>query len=373
MSDAELLAEMRLLRPDGKIFGGADALLEIAREFWCLWPIRLLAQFTFIERLLHASYRWVARHRHCAGGTCQLDAAQKAPATLRKTNRLLDYLPLLILPLLALTLRPQLPAWVFMWAMAFALYAGCKWLTYRIASRTSLAVHPAMKLGYLFAWPGMKGTQFFDRKERVAKPGMTEWAYAIGKIIFGWFLLYSVTRVALPAHPLLGGWLGMTGIVFILHFGIFHLLSLAWRSRGVNAMPIMKNPLMAETIANFWGVRWNTAFHELAFRFIFRPACRRTQPDAAMLAVFGLSGAIHELVISLPARGGYGLPFLYFLIQGLGVIFERNWLPPGTNFRANFYKRLFALVIIIAPAPWLFHPPFIHNVILPMLTAIGAT
>jgi hypothetical protein len=33
----------------------------------------------------------------------------------------------------------------------------------------------------------------------------------------------------------------------------------------------------------------------------------------------------------------------------------------------------FTLVVTVAPLFWLFHPPFIHNVILPMLTAIGAT
>jgi hypothetical protein len=35
--------------------------------------------------------------------------------------------------------------------------------------------------------------------------------------------------------------------------------------------------------------------------------------------------------------------------------------------------RLFALAVTAGPAFWLFHPPFIHNVILPMFQAIGAT
>jgi len=39
-------------------------------------------------------------------------------------------LPLLILPAVALLAASRLPRWGFMWAMAFALYAGCKWLTY---------------------------------------------------------------------------------------------------------------------------------------------------------------------------------------------------------------------------------------------------
>src|SRR5438093_4027277 len=39
LADSELLAEMRLLRADGKVFGGADALLEIGRRFWWAWQV----------------------------------------------------------------------------------------------------------------------------------------------------------------------------------------------------------------------------------------------------------------------------------------------------------------------------------------------
>ena len=42
---------------------------------------------------------------------------------------------------------------------------------------------------------------------------------------------------------LLAGWLAMTGVIFLLHFGAFHLLSLAWRGAGINAAPVMRNPL----------------------------------------------------------------------------------------------------------------------------------
>jgi len=47
------------------------------------------------------------------------------------------------------------------------------------------------------------------------------------------------------AHPLGGGGAGMTGIVMTLHFGLFHLLSLGWRRRGVDAPPIINAPAAA--------------------------------------------------------------------------------------------------------------------------------
>ena len=37
------------------------------------------------------------------------------------------------------------------------------------------------------------------------------------------------------------GPIGMVGAIFMLHFGLFHLLSLAWRHAGVNAVPLMRN------------------------------------------------------------------------------------------------------------------------------------
>src|SRR5437867_8718578 len=123
---------------------------------------------------------------------------------------------------------------------------------------------------------------------------------------------------------MLAGWQDMSGVIFLLHFGTFHLLSLAWRRAGVDAMPVMRNPLRSTSLAGLWGRRWNTAFHELARRFSYEPLRWRVGPSAAAVLVFLLSGLIHELVISIPAHGGYGLPTVYFGIQGLGVAGERS-------------------------------------------------
>jgi alginate O-acetyltransferase complex protein AlgI len=123
----------------------------------------------------------------------------------------------------------------------------------------------------------------------------------------------------------------------------------------------------------FWGTRWNAAFHELAFRFVYRPFRRIANQPVAVLGAFVLSGLIHDLVISLPARGGYGLPTLYFVIQGCGLVLERSNLAQRLGLGRGLPGRLFALVFIVGPVFWLFHPPFVRNVILPMLKALGAT
>ena len=72
LTEAELLKEMRLLRADGKMFGGADALLEIGRHYRLAWPVRQLARVPVVLRGLRGLYRWVARMRPCTNGACAL-------------------------------------------------------------------------------------------------------------------------------------------------------------------------------------------------------------------------------------------------------------------------------------------------------------
>jgi len=166
---------------------------------------------------------------------------------------------------------------------------------------------------------------------------------------------------------------GMVGVVCLLHFGVFHLLALGWRSAGVNATPLMRNPVGAVSLAEFWGRRWNTAFHELAHRFTFRPLARQLGGTRATVLVFLLSGLVHELVISLPAQGGYGLPTAYFLIQGLGVVGEHTRAGQRIGLGRGARGWCFTMLVVATPLFWLFHPPFIRNVILPMLHALGST
>ena len=160
----------------------------------------------------------------------------------------------------------------------------------------------------------------------------------------------------------------MVGIIMMLHFGTFHLLALALQTVGINARPNMQVPLLAPSLADFWGKRWNTAFNVLADRYGFRPLTPLIGPRAALVVVFLASGLLHEAVITLPARGGYGLPTAYFALQAVGLFVER--LPLIR--RRPWLKRLFAWLVLLVPLGCLFPPVYVKLVILPMLQAIGA-
>jgi predicted DCC family thiol-disulfide oxidoreductase YuxK len=66
----ELLREIRFLHSDGRHFGGAEAVLEVAREIWWAKPIVWFSKIPGMMPLLCSCYRWVAAQRSCAAEQC---------------------------------------------------------------------------------------------------------------------------------------------------------------------------------------------------------------------------------------------------------------------------------------------------------------
>lgn len=270
----------------------------------------------------------------------------------------------------ALVAAWRLPAWVFMWVLAFAIFAGFKYLTYRDVQAGGLAVPTITRFVYLFCWPGMS-LEEFARTPAPMRPtnSAPRWIAAAVKTLIGAGLVWLLAPAIPVDSHLVRGWVGMVGIIMMLHFGMFHLLALALQACGFDARPNMQAPLRARSLADFWSKRWNTAFNVLADRYGFRLLTPRIGPRAALVVAFLASGLLHEAVITLPARGGYGLPTAYFAIQAAGIFLERLSL-----FRRRpWLRRLFAWTVLVVPLGWLFPPVFVRNVMLPMLHAIGAT
>ena len=273
------------------------------------------------------------------------------------------------------SIRPQMPPWAFMWTVALMIFASCKWLTWWRAYRPfefrdhdeKVQTAPTwMRAGYLLAWVGMDAQAFLRTARPIVKPVKVQWLFAWAKAGFGAALLWGMVQLIPAGAELVRGWVGLIGLVFLLHFGLFHLLALAWQRAGVNAPPIMRAPVLATSVADFWGRRWNLAFHYLAHEMVFRPLRRKVGVPLATIAAFVVSGFVHEIVISFPAGGGYGGPMLYFAVQALAVLFERFW--HLTGWRA----RLWTFLCVAGPVGILFHPTFINRVILPFMKVIGA-
>jgi hypothetical protein len=280
------------------------------------------------------------------------------------------WLPLPLLVTLALWLGRPFPPWLYMWTIAFAIYFGLKWLTWwRVRSEVTHTA--ARSAAYLLAWPGMDAAAFLGSTPP-PKPEFAKWAWALGKTTMGALLLWECARRVPATWPLLQGWIGLLGLILLLHFGSFELIALGWQSLGVQAQPIMQKPIASHSLSEFWGRRWNLGFRQLSHEFIFQPLHGVIGARWAMLLVFLFSGLIHESVISVPARGGYGLPTAYFLFQGLGVLLERSRAGRTFHLQGGLSGWAFMALVTAAPAFWLFHPPFVLRVALPFMQVIRA-
>ncbi|MBM3881389.1 MAG: DUF393 domain-containing protein [Verrucomicrobia bacterium] len=77
VSEAALGEEMRLLLPEGRVLGGAKVWAFLLRSVWWLWPLGALMAVPGLNRLSDAGYHWIARRRHCLGGSCARRPAEK--------------------------------------------------------------------------------------------------------------------------------------------------------------------------------------------------------------------------------------------------------------------------------------------------------
>lgn len=259
---------------------------------------------------------------------------------------------------------------IYMIVIALAMFGVIKAITFSDYKRTA-RTRPTLRETFFWycCWPGMNTSEFFSAPAAgTAPPSRGEWTAAAAKTSFGIAVLVGPAPYAIGIQPLLGGWIAMLGIIFTMHFGAFHVIALAWRKAGRNVRPIMNAPILAQSLMDFWSHRWNLAFRDFARGFVLAPLTKWFSAPAAAFGCFVFSGIVHDIVISIPAGGGYGLPTAYFLFQGVAAAFERSKLGARLGLRRGIRGRAFTLLCTAGPAFWLFHPAFVYNVINPIFS-----
>ncbi len=184
--------------------------------------------------------------------------------------------------------------------------------------------------------------------------------------LLGATLIWGIARCVPTTY--LATWSCMIGFVILLHGCIFTALAAFWRRLGRDVSPLMKLPVAAASVTEFWGKRWNLGFRDLAHTLIFKPLQRRHGRAIAVAAVFLFSGIAHELVITIPARGGYGGPTLYFFLQAIAMWLERGCRIP----RGGFLWRARTLSFLVLPLPLLFPATFVERVMHPFFATLHA-
>jgi alginate O-acetyltransferase complex protein AlgI len=356
---------MHVLLANGRVFHNADALGILCRSVWWLWPLGMLLCVPGFRELGRLAYDTFARNRYCFGGACRV--AKKGQGGVE----LVGWLVAILLPVMAGFIFWNQPPWLLMWALAFGLGFGLKWLMWRDALAHGACPSARRAFAWFVLWPGLDGRAFLVSGKRANQPTLREWLWAAVMTVAAAILIWGVVPVLLAEEVLSVAWMGMIGIVLGLHFGLFRLCSILCRHFGVKADPIMNAPLRATSLLEFWSTRWNTAFSIAARRLVLIPLSRRIGLRWAGFMVFLMSSVLHEIVISLPVKAGYGLPTLYFVLQGAGVALQRSRVGRKWRLGEGIQGWLCVIFFVVGPLYWLFHPAFAQRVIVPFLKVLN--
>lgn len=240
-SSDDLSAEMIVLTPEGRIVGGADAVVHLARTIWWLRPLAALAGCPPLIGMLRAAYRWLARHRHCTGGICRLA---------RPRSLLGGLVPVALFTTAAVIGGMAVSSWGHMLLICGALYGGMKWWTLK---RTASARLSPRMAGYLIAWPGMDADTFLDPMRVASQPRLAEWVGAFARTAVGAMLVGVASVRMINEYHLAAAWAATFGFLLTLHMGAFDLLWLLWRRGGVDAERLCDRPFASKTLDEFWG------------------------------------------------------------------------------------------------------------------------
>lgn len=208
---------------------------------------------------------------------------------------------------------------------------------------------------FAFLWFGMDPGSFLKRREGLGwkedvRTGL--WLMAIGTLA-AWAVRSMEWRQIL--------------VIFVpmslgFHFGALRVLKGAMRAAGFPVRTLFPNPLAARGFGDFWSRRWNVAYSQMMQRLVGRPIEARFGAGAGLIAIFLVSGLLHELAITLPVRSGYGLPTLYFSLHGGLTLLERRIGRP--------FGRIPVLLAVAVPLGLLFPPAFQGEVILRFLSVM---
>jgi hypothetical protein len=247
------------------------------------------------------------------------------------------------------------PPVVRMLAFVFTTLIGLKIVVLAAAAADGAPRLPFGRLLCFLAWFGMNPRTFARRRTPDRERARRWLRLGGGYLVVG----VALALLAIAIGGTAGGVVWMLALSFVVHFGVFTLFAALLRAIGFKVPLLFDAPWRAATAAEFWALRWNHGFTEMTALVVQRPLAPRLGRDRALLVSFLVSGLLHEVVLSLPVRAGFGLPTLYFVIQGAFVLWQRD--------RRG---RLATILAVVVPVPLLFHPWFVHGVAVPMVAAL---
>jgi alginate O-acetyltransferase complex protein AlgI len=218
-------------------------------------------------------------------------------------------------------------------------------------------------LVWAMSWPGMRFLRSGSALAGASGSCFCGFASSLLGVLFmgGGHVLWRHTGSAwIATAPLL------LGISLCLHFGLFNVMTGAWRAAGYDAGVLFRAPWASDSLREFWGKRWNIAYTEMMQESVLRPLKKGgtdnpVGPRTATAIIFLFSGLLHEVAISLPVQAGYGLPTAYFALHGAATLVKQRVVTPGT-----WPARIWTGLLVLLPLPLLFHPWFLRGIVWPL-------
>ena len=94
---------------------------------------------------------------------------------------------------------------------------------------------------------------------------------------------------------------------------------------GLHPPPLHEAPVLARTVQEFWGERWNLEIHRWLRLHVMKPFVRRRRLKAGVVAVFSASALLHVWIMwACSTWAMTGLWSVFFMIQGVFIIAERK-------------------------------------------------
>ncbi len=234
------------------------------------------------------------------------------------------------------------------------------------ARRGDYSLSKVQWLLYWTVWPGVRPDLFAgvaSEGEEFAEPEGRNFVVGYAYVLLGAALVVASVLSPLFVGGRVGSWILLFGLLAVFHMGVGRILPFGLRWLGYPVPSLFDSPLKSRGVGDFWSDRWNYPFINMNRLFITGPLSARVGIGGAALVAFVVSGALHEMAISYPAAAGWGLPFAYFVVQGIAYTAEKTVFP-GLE-EHTVLGRVWTYVVVFAPLPLLFHETFRATFLVP--------